>query len=60
MNVVCSNFADIEPEMVLTRDVNILSGIFWWSCMLRTLALMEPEVDARTRDAGVEGVEGRA
>lgn len=56
VDVVCSSFADIEPETVLRRDVYILSGIVlpgWYCWMLSTLAWMEPEVDARTRDAGV-------
>lgn len=61
VDVVCRSFAAIEPEIVLRRDVYILFGILFprlW--MLRTVARMEPEVDARTREAEVCGVEGSA
>lgn len=51
---VCSSFAEIDPEMVLRRDLYILSGILcpdWW--ISRTSARIEPELEARTREAGV-------
>lgn len=61
VEVVCRRFAAIEPEVVFRRDAYILSGIvFSTLSMPRTVARIEPEVDVRTREAGVFGVEARA
>ena len=61
VDVVCRSFAAIEPEVVFRRDAYILSGILFptlW--MPRTVARIEPELDVRTREAGVFGVEESA
>lgn len=61
VDVVCRSFAAIEPEIVFRRDAYVLSGILFlrlW--MLRTVARMEPEVDERTREAEMCGVEASA
>lgn len=58
VEVLCKRFAAIEPEAVFRRDAYILFGIvFPTSWMPRTVARIEPEVDVRTREAGVFGVE---
>lgn len=61
VEVVCRRFAAIEPEVVFRRDAYILSGIIFSTLwMPSTVARIEPEVDVRTREAGVFGVKATA